>query len=268
MKIYYSTFSQLDNDISTSIDNLISAKANHIELLLDGYYWDKFDENSEVISSLLKSKDVDYSVHTPIFDMNLTSENRLSREATIKAYKNTIAFASKINASHVVIHPGTVATGVFSKKRAQQRLDEAIKELCDFNENYNMQLLLENIGDNKTSIFTEQEYIDFIKRSYKNVYSVFDIGHAYVCKWNIEKVINKLGKSLKAIHIHDNDSKVDAHLPIGMGTIDWFVMLNNIKNCDKNMKLILEYNIGIKPQLLLKGKNLISGCFNDSLKIE
>lgn len=48
-----------------------------------------------------------------------------------------------------------------------------------------------------------------------------DTGHANISGWNIADEIRRMGKHLKATHIHDNRKLQDLHLLPGMGDIQW-----------------------------------------------
>lgn len=48
-----------------------------------------------------------------------------------------------------------------------------------------------------------------------------DTGHANISGWDIAGEIRRMGKNLRATHIHDNRKQQDLHLLPGMGDIPW-----------------------------------------------
>jgi len=56
-----------------------------------------------------------------------------------------------------------------------------------------------------------------------------DIGHANLYGRKPEQFIKKFHKKLKHVHLHDNDTSKDLHLPMGCGNIDWIKTLKALK---------------------------------------
>jgi sugar phosphate isomerase/epimerase len=48
-----------------------------------------------------------------------------------------------------------------------------------------------------------------------------DTGHAHVQKLNLSSAVEALGSRLKALHVQDNNGRIDQHLLPFSGTIDW-----------------------------------------------
>jgi sugar phosphate isomerase/epimerase len=53
-------------------------------------------------------------------------------------------------------------------------------------------------------------------------------------------VIQKLSGHLKLVHINDNCGDWDAHLPPGEGTIDWPLIIHELRRNDFHGVLVLE----------------------------
>lgn len=261
MQIYYSNLCKMGDGLSESLSQMVNYGGDSIELMLDGGAWDEFEAHSRELAKILSDRPVTYSVHTPVWDMNLTSENAQAREAAMEAYRNSITFAALIGAEHVVLHPGFCYTPAFDKATAQRRAGAAIEKLCEFNGQYKISLLVENVGNSATSIFTQEEYIAFIQMFDGAIGSIFDIGHANLCGWDLSRTILRLNPYLRAVHLHDNDGRVDAHLPIGEGGIHWQSVFEALRECSPDLRLILEYGIGTPLEKLQKGKEILLRAF-------
>lgn len=261
MKIAFSELCVIGGQIEENIDRLIGAGAENIELMLDGIGWNHFELQMDEIVKILKKKSVNYAVHTPVWDINLTSENADIRNAVMETYKQSILFAEKLDACHVVIHPGFCYTAVFSKELARKRSRESVLELLDFAKEHHQNILVENVGSTKTSIFNEDEFCHFLDDMPDNVGYIIDLGHALITKWDIPKMIRTMGSRLKALHIHDNDGVCDAHLPIGYGIMDWESLYEVIKESNPSLWLIMEYNIGTSSEELTRGKIILETAF-------
>lgn len=130
-------------------------------------------------------------------------------------------------------------------------------ELVQFNRDFGVLLLVENVGNSNTSIFTMEEYLEFLDDFPVNVKYILDIGHANITGWDIPYVVKALGSRLRAMHINDNDGKRDIHLAIGEGTVDWTRVYEAIKETGKCYDLILEYNYGTELKKLTEGKLIL-----------
>ena len=49
----------------------------------------------------------------------------------------------------------------------------------------------------------------------------FETGHCHITGQNFRHCLNLIGKRLKVLHIHDNDSHTDWHVAPYMGNADW-----------------------------------------------
>lgn len=257
MRIFYSELCLIGSSVESNIDRLIAHGADNIELMLDGEGWNNFHLRIDSYASILKKKNVGYSVHVPVWDANLTSENAQLRNAVLESYKAAIILAAKIKAHHVVLHTGWCSDPHFSKEMGRNRAKNSIENLVDFNKSYGQLLLVENIGSNATSLFTEKQFIDFLDTLPAEVGYVADIGHAHINGWNIKSLIHDLRERLYALHLHDNDGLKDIHAPIGAGNIDWEMVVQSTINSNRELSLILEYNIGTDLEKLTQGKSFL-----------
>jgi len=261
MKISYSELCLIGGSVEDNVDKLLENGAEHIELMLDGAGWNDFHLRMEEFASMLKTKKASYSVHVPVWDVNLTNENSFLREAVLESYRQTIIFASMVEASHVVLHTGWCSDLHFSKDAARLRLRRYLLALHEFNAAYGRLLLVENVGSNATSLFTERQFIDFFDDLPEDIGCLVDIGHAFINGWNVETLLPSLGARLYALHLHDNDGTKDRHAPLGDGKIDWKKILSAASETGRDLNLVLEYNIGTDLGRLAEGKAFLESFF-------
>ncbi|TQR18666.1 sugar phosphate isomerase/epimerase family protein [Psychrobacillus vulpis] len=255
--ISYSDLVLLSKDIIENVKDLIQHGADKIELLMDGQEWNEMEGRFQELASQLQSFPVTYTIHPPAWDINLTSENLATRETAFSEYKKSIQFAGMIGASHVVIHPGFCFSPVFNKQTAQQRATEYINELCKIAKELGVKLAIENVGYNGSSIFTQNEYTNFLNNVDETAGFLIDTGHAHLNNWNIRQLIKDTKDRLLVLHIHDNDGTGDHHLPIGEGTIEWEEIFAAINEYAPNCEFILEYAPNTPLEKLHEGKALL-----------
>ncbi|WP_400164472.1 sugar phosphate isomerase/epimerase family protein [Brevibacillus sp. TJ4] len=256
--ICYSDLPLITKDIVTNVEELIAHGAEKVELLMDGDKWDDMELLFEGVASRLKALPIGYTVHPPAWDTNLTSENKAIREASFAEYKKAIQFAAMIGADHVVIHPGFCFSPVFDKKLAQERARYYVNQLCEVARPLNVKLVVENVGYNGSSLFTQDEFIRFLDSIDETAGYLIDIGHAHLNQWDIPRLIRDTKDRLYAIHIHDNSGAGDEHLAIGEGTIQWEDIFEAMREIRNDCQLILEYAPNTPLEKLRVGKERLA----------
>lgn len=258
-KVYYSGLVQLEKDVSTNLEAFSKYGAEAVEIFIDGPQWNDKDEGFSKIKDLLDSYPFEYSVHGPMFDLNLTSESAAVRQTTLNELKKAIEIASQINAKHVIIDPGICLYSIFDKNQAKQRSIESIHELQRHAKKHQQPIAIENMGYNGTEIFSEEEFCHLLDNfSDKDMLGlVLDTGHAHLNGWDIPSVINRTKDHLLAIHLNDNKGTIDNHLAIGDGTINWEPVFKALQNTSDHCRLILEYNTIMPYHRLQEGKELL-----------
>lgn len=254
----YSDLPLITGDICENITQLIAHGADKVELLMDGDKWDGMEALFAELAPKLRALPVGYTLHPPAWDMNLTSENKAIREASFSEYKKAIQFANMIGADHVVIHPGFCFSPVFDKKLAQARAKQYIEQLCAIAKPLQVQLVIENVGYNGSSLFTQEEFTRFLDTIDETAGYLLDIGHAHLNQWDIPKLIRDTKERLFALHVHDNNGTEDEHLPIGEGTIQWEEVFAAMRDVSHDCQIVLEYAPNTPLEKLREGKELLA----------
>lgn len=257
-EICYSDLALITRDIFENITELMAHGADKVELLMDGDKWDEMEALFADFTPRLGALPVGYTIHPPAWDINLTSENKAIREASFSEYKKAITFAGMIGADHVVIHPGFCFSPVFNKKLAQERAKQYIDQLCEIAKPLDVKLVIENVGYNGSSLFTPDEFTQFLDSIDETAGYLIDIGHAHLNQWDIPKLIRDTKDRLLALHIHDNSGTGDDHLPIGEGNIQWEEIFAAMREVSNDCQMILEYAPNTPLEKLREGKELLA----------
>lgn len=264
MDIVYSELCLIGGNVADNVERLIQYGARHIELMIDGQGWDDVRGRMEETADLLREKPVTYTVHMPVWDVNLTCQNHVMREAVKELIRESIVFASRLKASYVVIHPGFNRCPLFDRERAKDIARKSLFELLEFNKRYGMLLLVENVGVNGSSLFTPDEFTAFLDDMPSETGYLLDVGHANVNHWDICKMITDLRGRLYAVHLHDNHGRADEHLPMGEGTVDWDSVFEAVRGTGGGLHLVLEYDAGTPLEKLAEGKKMLEQAFGIS----
>jgi len=210
------------------------------------------------MARLSQEYDMPLQVHAPYHNVRLADINPRIREASVQSVKDGIDFATRLNARMVTVHLGNVAKVLLDRfyTRVHEALLDSIKTLIDCAEAGNLFIGIENVPSTK-SPWEEaigdkaEELVDIIKEvKAKNVGVTFDVGHANTTGDPAEFAA-KVAPYVMNIHVHDNDGRVDQHLIIGEGNIDFLRVLSIFKKRGYSGPLVLEY---FDPPSLIKAK--------------
>lgn len=252
----------LSENLETKIESLKKIGATYVELLVDGKAWDDTASCYEKYTPYLLESGLKFSIHPPAWDTNLTSENKSIREATYNEYCRAVEFAYAIGGEHVVIHPGFCYSPGFDKNLAQQRAKELVSRLCAVAKPLGITLAIENVGYNGSSLFTQDEYVAFVKELDSSAAYLIDTGHAHLNGWDIPTLIRDTRDRLCSIHLHDNFADGDRHLPIYEGNIDWEPIFAELRQAQLCLP-ILEYAPGTEFSKLEKSLKLLKEQLNE-----
>lgn len=258
-KIFYSGLVQLEKPVKANLKAFADNGADGVELFLDGPQWNDKKASLSDVKAHLNSYPFAYSVHGPMFDLNLTSENASVRQTALSELKQAIEIGAEIQADHVIIDPGVCLYSIFDKRQAQRRAIEAISELQQHAKKYGQPIAIENIGHKGTELFDQAAFCNLLDHfsDTEMLGLVLDTGHAHLNHWNIPEVIHKTNDQLLAIHLNDNDGVTDNHLAIGDGTIDWTPVFKALQHVPDSCRFILEYNTVMPYHKLQEGKKLL-----------
>ncbi|MBY0596429.1 sugar phosphate isomerase/epimerase family protein [Bacillus bingmayongensis] len=259
MQIDYSDLLLFPASIEEKIPMFMEQEADYIELLLDGSEWyDLASIYQEKVVSL-KNLNVTYAIHPPAWGVNLAIENKELRNAALKQHITALHFAHNIDAHYFVVHPGFYVSPLFHLHTAQELATEAVYTLYKEAKELGIKLVIENVGYNGTSLFTEQEYISFVDQFDPNIIGyVLDTGHAYLNNWNIPNVIEQTSSRLWTMHLNDNHGVEDEHLPIGNGSINWEPIFSALhKQPQLPSYFLLEYGFDVNIKKLREHNQLL-----------
>ena len=197
------------------------------------YYWD-----NEVADWGKRS----LSIHGPCVAVNLADK---SHKNYAKIFAKTFAYAKKIKAGFVVVHPNEGWSG--EREQVQNLVIRRLRNVLELGEQYGVQVLIENVGlrPKQSLLFDLPEFMALLD-VFPQAGVLLDTGHAHVNGWDISAVIKTLGKRLVACHLHDNSGQGDEHLPIGQGSIAWEAYFKAIKKHAPKSIQVLEYCRGFE----------------------
>jgi sugar phosphate isomerase/epimerase len=164
--------------------------------------------------------DLKFSAHCPLSDINIGSLNPRLRDVSVREVVNAISSASRMNMSVCTVHPGYLSSiGMLDKQSVVAKTRESLKIVEAASKEYGVKVALENMPNMGAMTMgrTPEELYPLLEGIELGV--CFDVGHA-----NTNKAVDawlKHKADFLNVHIHDNLGDYDAHLPIGLGNVDF-----------------------------------------------
>jgi len=234
----------LCKDFFPKPSDLVNAYCEHgikvIELTYDSRY-----VSQEVKS--IRGFDIDLSMHCPIslrlrhclwnFVLN---PKFYYNKYEVKEIEKGFQVAEKLDATHYVMHGGVFPRGYFRFKRFCDRKDflkefvRTFEPLFINGKDSNVKIVLENLDFG--NLFSEASDIKYIQEKFPWLGFCLDFGHSELTGQT------RLLKDMKIDHVHvsDNNSKKDLHLPLGKGKLNFYKLLKVLKIPEFDGKIIVE----------------------------
>jgi sugar phosphate isomerase/epimerase len=199
-------------------------------------------ENTGDLVDLRRSLGIEYTVHSPIADINISAVNEDFRRMTIDRLKKSLQHAGMIGARLWIFHPGIYSgLGLFYPDKDMENCVKSVNELFEFAQRIGIRIGIENMPD--LVMFLLRGTDDF-SRFYelagnKAPELVLDIGHANTTN-EIERFFERQGKRIAHLHAHDNDGRTDSHDRIGYGTVPWKAVASRLSRLEFEGTVMIE----------------------------
>ncbi len=221
MELAASTLYLLDHGLEDVMESLVKLDVKNIELADSGNHALN-PKRVDRLQELRSSYELEFSIHAPYADTNLSADDDLIREWVLKRVRASIRFASELEVKYVVLHPGwTTATERFMRGRSWGLNIRSLRWLQKYAGDYGVECLLENVPNPTPYLLvTVDDFRLFDGEMTPPLNYVLDIGHAHL-QGEVYDFIDEFGPKIKHVHVSDNEGVNDQHLPIGEGNIDW-----------------------------------------------
>jgi sugar phosphate isomerase/epimerase len=249
MNIAASTLFCLHKPLEEALNDLIEMKIPRIEIADSGYH--SLDpKRVQLLQDFKKAYDLEYSIHAPYADTNLSADDDQIRKAILDRLKRSITYAAELEAQALVIHPGRrTAVDRFDPKRTWNLNISSAREILDYARNHGVNAIFENLPEPEPHLMKSvEEFKKFLDSMGKNSGMVLDIAHANTGK-EIHDFIETFKDNIGHIHVSDNYGEADRHLEIGVGGINWVKVINHLKTIDFDNWIVVESYRGIPESI-------------------
>jgi len=268
MQLYYSTSCLSRYKLSQILDIYSESGIKNIELGVC--------KEPDIDLNILKKHNFNYIVHHYFpppekpFIINLASQDKRIREKSIVQIKSSIDFCAALNINLFSFHAGFRVDPDMNFKFAPDNIPdyetsfntfkESVLEIVDHAERSGVKVAIENNslseynlinGQNKLLLMCElwefERLFSEIKSTSLGI--LLDVGHlkltSNLLKYDTDKFVSRLKDKIFAVHIHENNGRVDEHRCIKEG--DWSLDIVDKYFKHSDVPIILEcYGIPTK----------------------
>jgi len=256
-KVAVSMLYTLGEPFDRMIKHLGTVKTKYIELLDDGIH--ELNKNRVAkLKETAKDHGLEYTLHAPFADINIASPSKTMLAASIKRLKQSMQYASDLDAKVWVFHPGAkTGIGQFYPGADWKQNCESIAELYKMAEELGVNIALENLPAKYYFFMSKpEEFTRFYRDTSLPVGIVLDLGHANL-EGQIEPFFNLLADKIVHFHASDNDGSDDQHLGIGKGKIDYDWFSQTLKKIGYDKSVVVECITDV-PQSIKKLQQLLA----------
>ncbi|MDQ7781592.1 MAG: sugar phosphate isomerase/epimerase family protein [Desulfomonilaceae bacterium] len=194
------------------------------------------------LTASLKQYQMGIVCHLPSF-LFIADLTKSIRDASVKEMTDSLAVASELGATKVVVHPWYVSgLGTLVSDQAKQYGLEGLAVIVAKAEELGLTLCLENLFPKAGSLSDPDDFEEVLDR-FPTLKITLDVGHAHIGRrrnYKSLEFIERFGRRIDHVHASDNFGKEDSHLPIGAGNIDFRKIFKALRKTGYDQTVTLE----------------------------
>jgi sugar phosphate isomerase/epimerase len=220
------------------VEEIPRTEARYVEVVDDGAH--ALDEKRILaLKSVRDSYDVEYTVHAPFTGINTSLQNGELLNVTMRRLKESIVNSAGLDCRLWIFHPGMKAgVSMFYPGMDWSRNLQSVRLLSEFAGDHGVKTAIENVME-PFVLKSVAEFKRFYSELNEDVGLALDTGHANL-SGEVNSFLTELPDKLAHVHAQDNLGKVDQHLGIGYGTINWQSFADLLKKTSFDGIVILE----------------------------
>ena len=220
------------------VERIPKADTAYIEIADDGYHTlDK--QRVSMLKEVGESYGLKYSVHAPFAGINIALHSKPLLNATMRRLKTSMSNAGELGCKIWVFHSGMrTGIGMFYPGLEWTRNLESVRVLLKFARDRGLEPVIENVMD-MFLLAKVEEFKRFYNEINEDIHLVLDTGHANIYG-QVQDFFTEFPDKIVHIHAHDNYGKIDQHLGIGYGNIDWEKVADLLKKTSYDKTIMIE----------------------------
>jgi len=257
MRIGLSMLFCIGEPFSALLKKLNEVDVKYVELLDDGLHA-LSDRRVKALKRVASSRDLEFTVHAPVADINIASPNPVLRHAILRRLEKSITHSRKLDSKLWIFHPG-LKTGIsyfYPGLDWRQNLD-SVRQLLKIARKQGVEISIENVPEPFPFLLKSvSDFSRFYTELDEDLGLTLDVGHANL-NHQTEEFIDKFRSEIVHVHVSDNNGDSDTHHGIGHGTVEWRRVAESLKRIKYSGNVMLESIDHIEESLQIM-KNLLS----------
>jgi len=240
MKIGLSMLFCVGEPFSSLLEKLNKIDVRYVEVLDDGLHALN-EKRVKTLKHVAGSRDIKFTVHAPVADVNIASPNRTLRHAILRRLEKSITYARKLDCRLWVFHPGLKTALSYFYPDLDWRLNmDSVRNLLKISKREGVKISIENVPEPFPFLLkSADDFSRFYSELADELGLTLDVGHANI-NHQIDEFINKFGNRIIHVHVSDNYGDSDTHGGIGRGTVEWGSIADSLKRIKYNSLVMLE----------------------------
>src|SRR5690554_7049528 len=201
---------------------------------------DKRVDYTEGINSIKQEfPNLEFVMHLPYGeDANICDLENY--DESLNLLKEAISYANLFAVKKLTLHLGRVNKEI-DRTIFINHIVKVLTDLCNYAKKYGMFVMIENMPGSGELGYSPKEILEIINEvNLDNLKFILDTGHANVSEYEISEYIYKLKEYLYHLHLSDNDGTRDAHARLGLGNIDFYQFIVDLKKINYSELYCLE----------------------------
>jgi sugar phosphate isomerase/epimerase len=171
--------------------------------------------------------------------VDLGSPDPATHSASLEDLRRCVDWLEVAGGSCLVVHPGGLSDPEDAERRAEA-LTIGLAALADHARGTGVTICVENMPPGVHPGSRIEDLNALVCRIDRpEIALALDTGHAHISA-DVSTETRAAGRRLRTTHVHDNDGRQDAHLPPGLGSIDWGAWLGALDAIDYRGPILLE----------------------------
>jgi len=194
------------------------------------------------IQQLLKDRGLGLVCHLPTFVTTADLTQSL-RDASVREMLRSLEVAASLGAKKAVLHPSAASgLGGYVLDTVKGYAFDFFAQMVDAAQTLEIRLCLENMFP-RNVLGVEPEDVEEIFSVFPSLMMTLDTGHANIGDKRgkrLSTLATRFGDRISHLHFSDNHGKIDDHLAIGQGSIDFALVIGQLKAAGYDETLTLE----------------------------
>ena len=248
------------------IETFARLRFDYLELAMDPpmAHHSILSSSRAVITQALKVNGLGLICHLPTF-LTTADLTESLRWASVTEMHRSLEVAADLGAKKVVLHPSTAGgMGAFAIETVKGYAFDFFSEMVDAAERLGVTICLENMFP-RNRLGVEPADFEEIFKTFPPLKLTLDTGHANVDDRRgrrLKALVSRFGPRIGHLHFSDNQGKLDDHLAVGQGTVNFRELVRGLKATGYDDTVTLEV-FDENRQMLVKSRERIEAMFAD-----